>query len=646
MIKSSRLCSLVVCAACLSAAMPPAGAATSGDGAPAMVEVTPGQSDGPLVNPGMGIYLYGTLNPDDMPADAWFSKVISIGYFRDDWAVLEPEAPAEYRFDEYFGPIFDLWVNRWGKRVAFRFMSENMHSRRQYVTPKWVFGQGVPGVHHKGLYTEDQVDPVFWDERYLAIQERFIADLGKYLDGRPGLEFIDIGSIGEWGEMHLARWTPDQLVETGYAEEKYIAAYRRIIDAFARAFPHTRVFLNVGDYDAINDYAAIRGLHFRQDGLTPSGPSADVGNRFYRSYARRGVICNYELHSGYYEMKQKGWGIKETFARGLEDPISYLHINLMSYHDLLEPPAEVREAVTDAARRIGFRFALARLRYNGTVHLDGQSSGRLVLEQTWKNLGVAPCYDSYALRWSLVDAAGQAVAQCVTFPRRPTTLWWPGDEVVLKNLATIPADIPPGSYRLRVEMLKPEQAGLAVQLALSGPDGAGRYDLGEVTVQRGPRRSEMVYEQDFQTGAGGWQGTRGITVRADVGGRDGGGCLLVSGREPGASWNYAWVRLAAPVLPYSRYRLSCWVKVDSIEPGLAPYLKLGVSDAQGKWITNLNTELYDLSRPGTWQRLVAYADTPAEAATGDLAIEKGVLEAAISAAIRIADVKLELLESP
>jgi hypothetical protein len=88
------------------------------------------------------------------------------------------------------------------------------------------------------------------------------------------------------------------------------------------------------------------------------------------------------------------------------------------------------------------------------------------------------------------------------------------------------------------------------------------------------------------------------------------------------------------------------VKVDSIEPGLAPYLKLGVSDAQGKWITNFSTESYDLSRPGTWQRLVGYADTPAEAATGDLAIEKGVLEAAISAAIRIADVKLELLESP
>lgn len=151
-------------------------------------QVIPTPSSVSLVNPGMGLYLYGTLNADDLPPDAWFSSLVQIGYFREDWSVLEPDTQGNYRFDEYFGPIFDLWVKRWNRRVAFRFMSENMHSRRKYVTPKWVFDQGVPSVTLKGLYTDEQIDPVFWDDRYLAIQERFIADLGKYLDGRPGLE--------------------------------------------------------------------------------------------------------------------------------------------------------------------------------------------------------------------------------------------------------------------------------------------------------------------------------------------------------------------------------------------------------------------------------------------------------------------------
>ena len=556
----------------------------------------------------------------------------------------------DYRFDQYFGPIFDLWVKRWHKRVAFRFMAANMHSRQKYVTPKWVFDSGVPGVPHKGIYVPEQIDPVFWDDRYLAIQERFIAALGKYLDGRPGLEFIDIGCIGEWGEMHLARWTPEQLEQTGFTQARYIGAYRRIIDAFARAFPHTRVFLNVGDYDTINDYAAIHHLNFRQDGLTPSGPSDNVGERFYRPYSRRGVICNYELYAGYDEMKRKGWGVKETFARGLEDPISYLHINLMSYHDLLTAPAEVKEAVIDAARRIGFRFVLTRLQCNRTLRLDGATHSpapsRLLLEQTWNNVGVAPCYDSYALRWSLVSAQGQTVAEQLTYPRRPTTLWWPGEEVTLRDVVTLPADLPPGAYHLKVAMVKPEEPGLRIQLGIAGRDSDGRYDLGEIDAERTGPRTGTVYQEGFETGDGGWRATEGMTTRPDPGAHSGKGCLLVTGTQPGTAWNYASLDLPRPVLPASRYRLSCWMKVDRIEPARPPYLKIGLNDIHGQWLANFTTNPYDLSKPGTWQRLTGIAETTPDTASGQLAIEKGSLEEKMTVTLRLDDVRLELLESP
>ena len=617
------------------------------DGFLPMQQVVPTPSSTPLVNPGMGLYLYGTLNADDLPADAWFAPLVQIGYFREDWSVLEPDAQGKYRFDEYFGPIFDLWVKRWQRRVAFRFMSENMHSRRKYVTPQWVFDQGVPSVTLKGLYAKEQVDPVFWDDRYLAIQERFIADLGKYLDGRPGLEFIDIGSIGEWGEMHLARWTPEMLQQTGFTPTRYIAAYRRMIDAFARAFPHTRVFLNVGDYEAINDYAAIKGLHFRQDGLTPSGPSADVGKRFYRSYAPRGVVCNYELHSGYDAMKNKGWGVRETFTKGLEDPISYLHINLMSYRQLAKAPEDVKQAVTDAARRVGFRFVLTKLRCNKTLRLSGETPARLLLEHTWKNEGVAPCYASYALRWTLTDSLGRNVAEQLVFPARPTTAWGPGEEVTLNDVVTLPANTAPGEYRLMVAMVEPENPSLRVQLGIAGRDAEGRYDLCSLSAEKRTASAAVVYDEGFEQGTAGWTATEGMTARPDATAHGGKGCLLISGTQSGKAWNYAQITLKQPVLPASRYRLSCWMYVDNIDAGApAPYLKIGLSDAQGKWLTNIQTNSYDIARPGTWQRLVAFVETTPSTAGGHLAIEKGNLERRIAATIRLDDVKLELLESP
>ncbi|MCY3022406.1 MAG: carbohydrate binding domain-containing protein [Planctomycetota bacterium] len=609
-------------------------------------EITPQASDDILMNPGMGVYLFGTLNAADMPADAWFAPAVTIGYFRDDWSKLQPDAEGVYKFDEYFNPIFDLWVKKWKKRVSFRFMSENMHSRQKYVTPKWVFETGVPSVTLKGLYVPEQVDPVFWDEKYLAIQERFIADLGKYLDGRPGLEFIDIGCIGEWGEMHLARWTPELLQQTGYTETRYIGAYRRIIDAFARAFPRTRVFLNVGDYDAINDYAAIRGLHFRQDGLNPSGPSANVGKRFYHPYSRRGVICNYELHSGYSEMKQKGWGIPETFKKGLEDPISYFHINLMGYRELLKAPAEVRDSVTDLARRLGFRFVLARVKCNEVVRVDGVTPGRLLLDHTWRNAGVAPCYDSYALRWSLVNDKGVAAAEGLMYPKRPTTQWWPGEEAALRGIMSVPANTPAGAYRLKVAMLRPEQPDVRVALGIAGRDTEGRYDLGEIAVQKGEPRQSVAYEEGFENGVGGWQAAQGITLRQDEGAHAGKGCLLATGTQAGNAWNYASYNLPQPLLPASRYRFSCWMKVDSAEPAKAPYLKIGLADAAGKWITNCTTNTYDLAKVGAWQLLQGFAETTPETAGGHMAIEKGALEQKITVTIRLDDVKVELLESP
>ncbi len=352
--------------------------------------VVPVGSNEPLHNPGMGIYFFGTEKESDLPANAWYTPVIDIGYFRDDWAKLEPKR-RDYQFAKYFDPIFDLWVKKWGKRVAFRFMSSSTHSQQKYVTPQWVFEAGVPSVVHQGIYVPNQLDPVFWDDKYLQFQEEFIVALGKYLDGREGLEFVDIGGIGDWGEMHLLRWKQEEIERSGYTPTKYVAAYRRLIDAYARAFPKTRVFLNIGDWPEINDYAALRGLHFRQDGLSPSGPSSDVGKRFFQPYSRRGVITNYELFGGYDEMVQRGWGLRETFDKGLEDSISYLHINLGDYTTLQRLPEEARNAVRDASRRLGFRFALTRLQLNRSLRLRAGADARLLLEHTWKNSGVAPC---------------------------------------------------------------------------------------------------------------------------------------------------------------------------------------------------------------------------------------------------------------
>jgi hypothetical protein len=610
---------------------------------PAMVDFVPPATDEVLFNPRMGLYLQ--YPPLDSKPDEWFMKLADIAYYRLDWATLNPEKGVT-KFDEWFGPMFDFWVKQNHKRFAFRVMCQCMHSRGKYVTPQWVFDQGVPGVTHIGLAGQEQMDPVFWDDRYLDVQCEFIQKLGEYVDGRPGLEFVDIGSIGEWGEMHLARWTSQQLAETGYTEAKYIMAYRRTIDAFAKAFPHTQVFLNVGGQDhlTINDYATIHGMHFRQDGLTPSGASYDVGEWLYQPYSRRGVVCNFEFCYGLDEMSRNGMGLKETLDKGLSAPISYLNTNLGDYRKL---PEEARTLLTDAARRIGYRFVLTKLQCLAEFHLDGTHAGRIPITAVWRNDGVAPCYDSFALEWSLVDAAGKTIGPQLEFPVTPTTRWWPGEEQAVKTLLRVPADTPPGEYRLQVAMVLPE-TGQRIMLGIAGRDDQGRYRLCSVRgiAGSGPA-GKVIYEEGFEGQAAPWSAVAGMSATVDTGAAHSGqASLLVSGTQE-QGWNYVSHRVTTPLVGASKYRLTGWLLVEQIAPGgHPPYLKIGVNGANGKWITNFNTGPYDVAKPGTWQELTVEAEVPPEAATADLCIEKGAFATPITAKMRLDDVKLELLEAP
>jgi hypothetical protein len=49
---------------------------------------------------------------------------------------------------------------------------------------------------------------------------------------------------------------------------------------------------------------------------------------------------------------------------------------------------------------------------------------------------------------------------------------------------------------------------------------------------------------------------------------------------------------------------------------------------------------------GTWQRLEVIGDMPPEAATVDLAIEKGINEQPIAARLRLDDVELKVSDGP
>ena len=146
-------------------------------------------------------------------------------------------------------------------------------------------------------------------------------------------------------------------------------------------------------------------------------------------------------------------------------------------------------------------------------------------------------------------------------------------------------EVPPGDYELKVSMLLPERPGRRIScLGIAGRDEDDRYRLWHRhRRQRVRGLTGAVYEQGFETDDHGWSMSSGIEGRIGLrhvfhGGKS---SLRLSGVQQG-SWNYASHYLATPVLPGSKYRLSCWLKVDELDPArMAPYLKIGLTDGDG-----------------------------------------------------------------
>jgi hypothetical protein len=172
--------------------------------------VCPSDNQAALVNPGMGwthfhysnsLANYGSkLAPSDTVDDF---PGLAVCYLRLPWSCIEP------REGEFDWSVVDAPAQRWiskGKRVAFRFTA--CESGFQWGAPRWVRDAGAKGSHfRRGSVTDDPSDcwePDYGDPVFLRKLEAFIAAAAARYDGDPTVEWIDVGSVGIWGERpHL-----------------------------------------------------------------------------------------------------------------------------------------------------------------------------------------------------------------------------------------------------------------------------------------------------------------------------------------------------------------------------------------------------------------------------------------------------------
>ena len=435
-------------------------AAGSGKAEEPVRRVTFRETDTLFANPGAG-WMSQNRSPKGEPRFP-----CSVVYIRFNWADTEP---AEGQYDwTLIDDVIAAWKPR-GAAVSMRVMTCSAHSAGYYTSPKWLFDAGCKGFEYEvgggdptsGGTRITRIEPDYADPLYLAKHGAFIQALGKRYDGHPGVEFLDIGSYGNWGEWHTKHPAPEDV-------------RRRIVDLYLNAFKKTPLVF-MSDDAAVLPYALEHGAGFRRDGVgSPWHEQNWIGSKKYAAVSRMADTWKtapvvFEWFGDYAYLKSRGWSFDAAVDFMLNNHVAMINDNIGRF------PPEALPQLQKLARLAGYRFVLRELAHPPTVTRGTSFS----LNMKWANVGVGKLYRPFKLHLSLLDAAGQQAFD--TEAKADPRDWLPGERDVAETVQ-LPVALKPGDYALAVTLADASGQRPPLRLAIDAPEQAGRYSVSTVKV--------------------------------------------------------------------------------------------------------------------------------------------------------------------
>ncbi|MDD4646104.1 MAG: DUF4832 domain-containing protein [Bacteroidales bacterium] len=426
-----------------------------------------------------GISQYGTrLKPDDYLED--FPGLSNI-YLRLGWSYLEPEE------GKYNWQIIDTVIDRWvahGYKISFRITCKETDNLI-FATPKWVMQAGAKGSFPKesksGNWAPDYGDPIFLEKL-----ENFHKAFAARYAHKSWLEYIDIGSIGEWGEGHTSA--------SGWYDVP-VWVVKKHIEMYRRCYPDNVLILS-DDYmgqrnaddgadDEILACAMKNHLGFRDDSSCVNW-YAKLG--FGYSTIRSPEIFNLVwdnipvvLESEHYSIIKRNdfWDNGKRFEKGIEET----HASFISFHHWpREWLSENPELAKRLANKCGYWYFPKYAVLPDTLR---KYSTHNYLRMTWENHGVAPAYHHYDLRLQLTDqVTGKQTVLALTESNNRT--WMPERIVGEEYTLNLPATLESGKYDIKIGLFDPgygEEIAIRLALKPSRRSADGYYKLGEIIVR-------------------------------------------------------------------------------------------------------------------------------------------------------------------
>jgi hypothetical protein len=389
-----------------------------------------------------------------------------------------------------------------GLGIAFRISCRETSTDRieqQFATPRWVKEAGAKGGFYRGgqeVGPDGPWEPVFDDPVFLEKLENFLRAFAARYDGQPWVRYIDVGSIGDWGEGHL---------HFGSRKSYGYHARKKHIDLHRKYFRNAQIVVSDDFVYAIADpqerrrmhaYIVEQGLTYRDDSILvdwyitayPDTWTVRSPEFFDDVWQARPTILELEHYA---HVKRAGnwlgapgsslakFGNGRSGADFFHGALEVLRATYIGYHgDARDWHADNPELTVELLNRCGYWYFPHRVEIPEVL----QVGRRHLLRVAWENRGVAPAYHSYVLQVRLVGP-GMATYNFDAGNRR----WLPGSRLSL-HMEDYPVEIPEhleaGSYDLGIRLFSTDETR-PVYLALDPSllDEQQYYMVGKVEIE-------------------------------------------------------------------------------------------------------------------------------------------------------------------
>ena len=420
-------------------------------------------------------------------------------YIRLAWAYLEPQE-GRFRWD-----IIDSIIHKWtgkGLKISFRISCKETSTDRieqQFATPKWVMEAGAKGDYYrrgKKVGPDGPWEPVFDDPVFLEKLENFLRAFAGRYDGKPWLRYVDVGSIGDWGEGHTSSGSK---IEYDYHQRKVH------VDLYCKYFRKTQIIISddfvycIGDLQdrqKMHQYILKRGISYRDD--------SPLVNGYVRGYAKTYTVRSPELFKDaylktptvfelqhYHIVKRDGnWKVKEgsslsKYAKGKTGPdffrgaLDLLHATYIGYHgDAHEWLTDNPELTKELLNRCGYWYFLHRVK----IPKEFRSGEICTIQMDWENRGVAPAYHPYCMK---IRLDGPEVEDMERDAGNQQWMPQPSGGVYSQTYPiSIPKTLRPGQYTLKFQLYsKQEDRNVFIALDPELLDEENYYSIGGVTIK-------------------------------------------------------------------------------------------------------------------------------------------------------------------